>query len=164
MRQEPSLVLFAMVNLSQEVLYFFKKQGFVIVSTLDKDGSIHNACKDIVRIGEDGKVYLLDLFMGRTYRNLTDSPVISITAADEHSFSGYSLKGRARIIPRQELEPEILEAWNQTIISRASRRLIKNIRGEKGHHSHPEVLMPKPKYMIRMDVEKVIDLTPKHLK
>ena len=153
-----------MTMLSQEAVYFFKKQGFVIVSTLDKDGSIHNACKDIVKISEDGKIYLLDLFMGRTYRNLTERPVISITAADEHSFSGYSLKGRAKIIPREELEPEIVKAWDQTIISRLSRRLIRNVRGEKGHHSHPEALMPKPKYMIRMDVEEVIDLTPKHLK
>ena len=91
--------MFGMAMLSQEAVYFFKKQGFVIVSTLDKDGSIHNACKDIVRIGEDGKVYLLDLFMGMTYRNLTERPVISITSADEHSFSGYCLKGKAKIIP-----------------------------------------------------------------
>lgn len=150
--------------LSQEAVHFFKKQGFVIVSTLDKDGSIHNACKDIVRIGTDGEVYLLDLFMGRTYRNLADRPLISITAADEHSFSGYSLKGRAKIIPQDELDPEIVRAWDQTITSRISRRLVKNIKGEKGHPSHPEALMPKPKYMIRMDVEEVIDLTPRHLK
>jgi len=153
-----------MAMLSPEAVHFFKKQGFVIVSTLDKDGSIHHACKDIVRISESGEVYLLDLFMGRTYRNLTERPVISITSADEHSFSGYSLKGRAKIIPREELDPEIVKAWDQTIISRVSRRLIRNVRGEKGHHAHPEALMPKPKYMIRMDVEEVIDLTPKHLK
>lgn len=29
---------------------------------------------------------------------------------------------------------------------------------------HPEALLPKPEYMIVMEVEEIIDLTPKHLK
>jgi hypothetical protein len=153
-----------MIHLSEEVLYFFRKQGFTLVSTLNGDGTIHVACKDIVRVTEDGKIYLLDLYMGRTYRNLKERPVISVTAADEHTFTGYCLKGKPKIIPREELGPKILNEWDKTITSRVTSRLLRNIRGEKGHSAHPEALLPKPKYMIMVEVDEVIDLTPKHLK
>ena len=153
-----------MIALSEEAIYFFKKQGFVIVSTLEKDSTIHNACKSILRINPEGWIYLLDVYLGRTYRNLKENPVISITAADEHNFTGYSLKGKAEIIPRENLEPDILKSWDDMIVSRATQRLLKNVREKKGHQSHPEALLPKPKYMIRMEVQEVIDLTPKHLK
>ncbi len=153
-----------MIPLTEEITHFFKKQGFAFVSTLDEDGTIHVACKDIVRIAEDGTLFLLDLYMGKTYRNLKRIPLLSITAADEHTFTGYCLKGKARIILREALEPEILSAWDNTITSRVTRRLLRNMRGEKGHPAHPEALLPKPKYMIKVEVDEVIDLTPKHLK
>lgn len=147
-----------------EVIHFLKKQGFAIVSTLDNDGTIHTACKGILKIIPEGLVYLVDLYQGRTYRNLQENHIISITAADEHTFTGYSLKGRAEMIHREKLQPQILKAWDEMIVSRVTRRLLKNIREEKGHPSHPEMLLPEPKYMIKMEVEDVIDLTPKHLK
>ena len=53
-----------------------------------------------------------------------------------------------------------LKAWEKRITSRITRRLIKNIRGEKGHPHHPEALLPKPAYLIIMDVEEIVDLTP----
>jgi len=154
----------SMKMLPEDTIHFLKKQGYVIVSTIDDDGTIHNACKGILKIIPEGQIYILDLYMGRTYRNLKKNPVISLTSADEHSFSGYSLKGRAEIVPKENLEPALLRAWDEAIVSRVTSRLLKNIRGEKGHHLHPEALLPNPKYMIRIDVEEVIDLTPKHLK
>lgn len=153
-----------MIHLSEEILYFFRKQGFTFVSTLNGEGTIHVACKDIVKVTEDGKIYLLDLYMGRTYRNLKKRPVISVTAADEHTFTGYCLKGKTKIIPREALDPKIINEWDKSITSRVTSRLLRNIRGEKGHPAHPEALLPKPKYMIMVEVDEVIDLTPRHLK
>lgn len=153
-----------MARVTEEIIHFFKKQGFAIVSTLNSDGSIHTACKGVLKITPEGEIYLVDLYMGRTYQNLERNGVISIASADEHTFSGFSLKGKASIIPRDKLEPEILKAWDAMIVSRLTRRLLKNIREEKGHPAHPEALLPSPKYMIRAEVKEVIDLTPKHLK
>ena len=153
-----------MVHLSDDILFFFRKLGFTFVSTLDSDGTIHVSCKDIVKITQDGKIYLLDLFMGRTYRNLQERPLLSVTAADEHTFTGYCLKGKASITPREALSAEIINDWDKTITSRVTSRLLKNIRGEKGHPAHPEALLPKPKYMIMVEVDQIIDLTPKHLR
>jgi hypothetical protein len=153
-----------MKRLSRDIIGFFYEQGFVVVSTLDKQGSLHNSCKGIVNIDPKGRVYLLDLYRGRTYENLKRNSRISITAVDEHKFMGYCLKGKAREISGEELNPEVMQAWDQRIIHRLTRRLLKNLREEKGHRWHPEALLPRPEYMIVMQVEEIVDLTPHHLK
>jgi len=153
-----------MVKLDNEVYDFFSRQGFVVVSTLDKDGSIHNACKGIVEIDKSGKIYLLDLYQQRTLENLKNNQQISITAVDEHSFSGYCLKGKGRVVGINQITPQINLAWEEKISSRISQRIIKNIRGEPGHPRHPEANLPKPVYMILIEVKEIVDLTPGHIK
>lgn len=153
-----------MKSLSEEIVHFLHNQGVVIVSTVDKNGSLHSACKGIVNINNKGKVYLLDLYKAQTYENLMRSPRISLTAVDEHKFIGYCLKGRAKLIKREEVKNEIVASWEEKIVSRISRRILKNLREERGHPKHPEALLPKPQYMIVVDVEEIIDLTPHHLK
>lgn len=150
--------------LTDETIAFFYRQGFVIVSSIDPEGSIHNSCKGIVDINRSGRVYLFDLYLARTLDNLKRNPHISITAVDEHKFMGYSLKGKASLLTQDAASPQLIKAWEERITSRLTQRLLKNIREEKGHPGHPEALLPNPKYLIAMDVEDIIDLTPRHLK
>jgi general stress protein 26 len=153
-----------MKKLLREIVDFFQAQNFVIVSTVDKDGSLHNACKGIVKIDTGGSAYLLDLYKGKTFNNLTRNSRISITAVDEHRFKGYCLKGRAKIIKQDVISPQILKAWELKISSRITQRLLKNVLGQKGHLRHPEALLPRPEYMIVADIKDIVDLTPRHLK
>ncbi|MFH1269907.1 MAG: pyridoxamine 5'-phosphate oxidase family protein [Candidatus Omnitrophota bacterium] len=153
-----------MKRLSDVIIQFFHRQGCVIVSTVDKNGFPHSSCKGIIDINPNGRVYLLDLYRAKTYENLKENPCVSITAIDEHKFIGYCLKGKAGIMPAGELKPDIIKAWEVRITSRLTQRLLKNIHEEKGHPRHPEILLPKPEYMITVEVEEVVDLTPHHLK
>ncbi len=153
-----------MKKLSDEIVHFFQNQGYVVVSTIDKNGFPHNACKGIIKINARGRIYLLDLYKANTFENLVRSPNISITAIDEHKFIGFCLKGRAAIVPQEKIQPQIIKAWEDRITSRLTRRVLKNIREEKGHPKHPEVLLPKPQYLIAVNIQEVIDLTPHHLK
>lgn len=153
-----------MKRLTPEIREFFHKQNFVIVSTIGKDGAPHNSCKGLVEITEGGKVYLLDLYRGATFANLVKNRSIGITAVDEHRFSGYSLKGKAILMHEKDLTSQVIKAWEARIAGRISQRVIKNIQGERGALRHPEVLLPKPEYMIMVEVEEIVDLTPRHLK
>lgn len=153
-----------MQGLSEDIVHFFRSQSFVIVSTIDKQGLIHNSCKGIVKINQTGQVYLLDLYKANTHENLKANPIISLTAVDEHKFRGYSLKGRAKILPAEKIQPQIITAWEERIASRLSRRVLRNMHDEKGHPKHPEVLLPQPEYMIAMEVEEILDLTPHPLR
>ena len=152
------------MRLNDELLQFLHKQHYMVISTIDKNGAIHNSCKGIVEIDQQGRIYLLDLYKQKTYANLKSNPNISLTAVDEHKFRGYSLKGKAKIITENKINKDIMKAWDKKITGRISQRIIKNIKGEKGHPKHPEMLLPKPEYIIEMDVKKVIDLTPHPLK
>ena len=153
-----------MKRLNDDIVQFFRSQGAVIVNTLDRDGSIHSSCKGAVKIDKVGLVYLLDLYRGKTYENLKHNNNLTITAVDEHKFIGYCLKGKARLMPQERIRSKVIAAWEEKITGRISRRLIKNIRDEKGHPKHPEALLPRPKYLIVMKVEEIVDLTPEHLK
>ncbi|MBI4972258.1 MAG: pyridoxamine 5'-phosphate oxidase family protein [Candidatus Omnitrophica bacterium] len=153
-----------MQRLSPQIINFFLDQGCVIVSTIDQHGFAHSACKGIVKIDPRGEVYLLDVYRAKTYQNLKRNLHITVTAIDEHKFSGYCLKGKARMRSRDNFDAELLQAWEDRITSRLTQRLLRNIRQEKGHPRHPEALLPKPEYLIVMKVEKIVDLTPRHLK
>lgn len=153
-----------MVKLTQEIASFFQNQSFVIVATVDRNGFPHTSCKGIVKIGLNGHIYILDLYRTKTFENLKNNSYISITAVDGHRFKGYCLKGKAKIIETDELKPETLKAWEARITSRITQRVLKNISGEKGHPSHPEIKMPRPEYMISIEVEEIVDLTPHRLK
>jgi len=152
------------MKLNDEITHFLCRQNYTVISTIDKDGYVHNSCKGIVRIDDNGAIYLLDLYKQRTYENLTNNPVISLTVVDEHKFKGYSLKGKAELISAENMTDDIILAWDKKISGRISHRILKNIKGEKGHHSHPEALLPKPEYIIKMKADKVVDLTPHSLK
>jgi hypothetical protein len=102
--------------------------------------------------------------MARTYKNLKTNPQVSITAVDEHKFMGYSLKGKAKIVEKNKVSKNILKLWEDKITSRISHRLLKNIKGEKGHQAHPEALLPMPTYLIVVDIEEIVDLIPGHIK
>lgn len=153
-----------MKRLSDTIINFFQNQGFIIVSTIDRNGAIHNSCKGIVKIKQNGIIYLLDLYRARTLANLKRNPHIGITAVDEHGFKGYCLKGKATLIKRENLDSKLVRVWEDKISSRIALRLLKNIRQEKGHPRHPEALLPKPEYMVLMQVNEIVDLTPHHLK
>jgi len=149
--------------LSQDLIYFFNKQNFVIVSSLDGEGNINNSCKGLVQINKNGSIYLLDLYKKNTYHNLLKNRNISLTAVNEHSFQGYCLEGKARIVNIKVLKEDVIKLWENKLAARITQRVLNNIKGKKGHWTHPEVLLPKPEYLILMNVSKIIDLTPGNL-
>ena len=153
-----------MGKIPAEIVKFLHAQHFTVVSTVDPDGTPHNSCKGIVKIDSDGTIYLLDLYTGKTRANLERNPAISLSAVDEHRFKGYSLKGTAEIIKEDELKSHIVKAWEEKITARIAHRLIKNLKGEQGHERHPEAQLPKPKYLIAMAVNEIVDLTPPPLR
>ena len=152
------------MEIPHEVARLFTAQHFAIVATVGKDGTPHAACKGIVKMEAEGRVYLLDLYSGTTSRNLERNPRMSITAVDEDHFAGYCLKGTARLAEADEMDPALIEEWRGRISRRITPRIIKSIRGEKPHPRHPEALLPVPKRLIVLEVDGIVDLTPGHMK
>jgi len=152
------------MKLPLSVLQFFQEQGCVVVSSIDSRGFPHSACKGIVEIKRDGKIFLFDLYRQATHQNILRNSKMSMTAFDEHKFKGFCLKGKARILKEDDINSRLIQAWEDRISGRLTQRLLRNIREEKKGSHHPEALLPKPEYLIVMNVEEIVDLTPQHLR
>ncbi|MCF7869924.1 MAG: pyridoxamine 5'-phosphate oxidase family protein [Candidatus Omnitrophica bacterium] len=153
-----------MKEIPDNVIQLLKERGYVIVSTLDRSGGIHCSAKGVVDIKEEGRIYLIDLYKQSTYNNLKRNPTISITAIDEHQFIGFTLKGKTNIVKRDKIKNKLIKQWEQKIVERISKRVIKNVKKDRGSTKHPESRFPQPEYLIEMEVDQIIDLTPTHLK
>jgi len=153
-----------MKNIPAAIVDFLQFQGFVIISSIDKQGFPHNSCKGIVKIDKRGEIYLIDVYHGLTCQNIKREPKISICAVDEHKFMGYCLKGKARIMPDDKISHEIIKFWEDNITSRLAKRLLKNLAEEKSRSHHPEASLPEPKHLISVVVEEIVDLAPNHLR
>lgn len=153
-----------MAKLSEQVVRFLETQGCVVLATIDAQGFPHTSCKDIVKIDKEGHVYLSDVYHGQTFENLKSNPLASVTAFNEHKFIGYCLKGKAKMLSGGEVAAELIKAWDDRITARSTQRLLKNLHEEKGHPHHPEASLPKPKYVIQLDVQEIVDLAPYNLR
>lgn len=146
-----------------QIVNFLRAQGFVIISSIDKDGFPHSSCKAIVKIDPVGEIYLIDVYRGITAENIQRNRQVSISVVDEHKFMGYCLKGRAMILPDGHLSQEIIKIWEDNITSRLTKRLLKNISEDKSRSHHPEASLPLPKHIIAIEIEEIVDLAPHQL-
>ena len=150
------------MSINAEIKNFFHKQSFVMVATANSKGKPNISAKGIVKIENSGYVYLLDLYDGRTHKNLKENSKIAISAIDEHKFTGWQLKGRAeRIIYEGNEFEKMLPLWERQVIGRVSKNIIRSIQKGITRSGRSEAELPKPKYLIKMKVNEIIDLAPK---
>jgi general stress protein 26 len=153
-----------MKQLSAVIIDFLRTQDFVVVSSIDKNGFPHSSCKAIVKMDPAGEIYLVDVYLGVTSENIERNPHISISAVDEHKFVGYCLKGKARKMQDESISQEIIKTWEDNITSRLAKRLLRNLVQDQGQRHHPEAILPRPKHLIVLEIEEIVDLAPYHLR
>jgi len=153
-----------MKPISTIIIDFLDAQDFVVVSSIDKIGFPHSSAKAIVKIDPLGEIYLMDVYHGVTRENIQRNPQISISAIDEHKFIGYCLKGKARLIQDGRISQEIIKTWEKNIVSRLTKRLLKNLVQDRAQGHHPEASLPQPKHLIVLEVEEIVDLAPYNLR
>lgn len=149
-------------ELPSPIVRFLKSQHFVIVTTVDKEGFPYSSCKGIVKI-EKNKIYLLDLYRQNTYINLKRNRKVNITAVDEDTFEGYTIKGYGKITRIKSSDRDILNIWSRKIVKRISHRALMHIRKDKSSLYHPEVYLPSPQYIIVIEPQKIVNLVPQFI-
>ncbi len=149
------------MELPNNVIHFFEKQRVVIVSTVDYKGRIHCAAKGIIGLEKSGQVFVIDLYHHNTFKNLSNNATVTITSVDENHFAGFSLQGKAKIVPREEIKGHIIEEWESRIVERISKRIMKSVQKGSTAKNHFESNLPlHPKYLIEVDVDHIINLAP----
>ncbi|MFA4988156.1 MAG: pyridoxamine 5'-phosphate oxidase family protein [Candidatus Omnitrophota bacterium] len=153
-----------MIKIPPSVIDFLRTQSYVTVSSIDRNGFPHNSCKDIVKIDPAGQLYLIDAYHGVTAENIKTNSKLSVSAVDEHKFSGYCIKGNGRVVLREDIPEEFIKLWEDNITSRLAKRLLHNLVQEKSNAHHPEASLPRPRHLICVEVEAIVNLSPLYLR
>ena len=119
-----------MIKINEEIIAFFKRQNFLMVSTVDNENVINVAAKSIAQIDPDGKIYLIDLYNGTTKTNLDENLNATLSAIDEEEFKGWQIKGKAKSVDFKE-GCKHLEYFDEHIKKRIVDRIIDNIKKKK---------------------------------
>jgi len=153
------------MEIPHETKHLLDKHHFAILSTQDTKNIIHTSAKGVIEVNPNGKIFVLDLYKGKTYRNLKRNPNVTLTVIDEHRYKGYSIEGKAKIIKEDSVPKKTLDIWHERLANRIAKRVIRHVKEEE--HSGkgiPEARFPFPKYVIEIFVNRVIDLAPHKLR
>lgn len=149
------------MQIPEHIARFFERQNFVIISTIDKRQGIHCSAKGIAAVEKKGMLWVFDLYLRQTFKNIEGDPRVSVTALDERTFTGYTLQGKAGIISREKIPSKLLEGWEETLVRRVSQRVVRGVQTRVKSGSHYEAkLPPAPQYAMAVTVENIIDLAP----
>ncbi len=153
------------MKIPDQVKSFLEKQHFAIVSSIEANNSLHTSAKGIIDINSKGKIFVLDLYKGQTYKNIKKNPNVTLTAIDDYKYTGYSIQGKAKITRENTISDKKMKAWHDNLAKRIARRVIRHVKNEvSGYEGIPEARFPIPKHLIEIDVEKIVDLAPHKLK
>ncbi len=151
------------IKLDKDMERLLLKQNVAVVGTCAADGLPNLSLKGVVKVDPAGSIYFLDLYRGKTRRNLEKNPQVSLVVYNVPEFRGYQFTGKAELIESGPLFEETVERWKKKKTTLLSKRIIANIR--KGHSSgRSELSLPTPKYLVRVTVEKVHNLVPAALR
>ena len=88
-----------------------KKQGVFALATATKDGVPNVVPVGMLFVGEDGKVWLIDNFLKKTLKNITENPQVSFYVWNPEAKESYQVKGRAAVISSGYLNlPTVLKS------------------------------------------------------
>jgi predicted pyridoxine 5'-phosphate oxidase superfamily flavin-nucleotide-binding protein len=152
------------MRISRHTREMLLSEKVVLVGTANKRGVPNVSPKGVVSVDcAEGTIYFVDLYGGRTYRNLKENPQVSIAVVNYHEFCGYQFKGHTSLVSSGPLFENFKQAWERRSTGLLIERIIQNVR--QGHsHGRSELHLPEPKHLVRVKVEKIIDLAPRGLK
>ena len=118
----------------------FLNSHLAFVATVDIKGIPNVVPKGNIAVLGDNVIVFADLYSHQTKKNLKQNPNISICVINAASYSGYQLKGRAKVIERgSEYDKLSREAFGE------------------GQLDHAEA-----KYAVKVKVDKIIDVGYTH--
>ncbi len=151
------------VPINEEMRRLLLKENVAVVGTVGGRGVPNLALKGVVRVDPEGYVYFFDLFRGKTRSNLKGNPSVALSVFNIREFKGYQFKGRAELIESGPLFDELAGHWTAKRRSLSTQRIIDNVR--RGFsHGRSEIHFPSPRYLVRMEVERIYDLVPPALR
>ena len=144
--------------ISSRLKHFFKNVQFVDVASCDKKCRPYAAPKFLLK-AENDKVYLADYVFGKTWSNLQENPLVSLTILDYDSLIGYQFNGEAGLLTEGDDYDALKEELQVRKMKSSVERVIKSVREEKLRHNF-ELIFPDKIGIIIVTVREIVDIDP----
>ncbi len=142
--------------MNRKVIELLKSREFVSVATCNFDGRPNAAPKFLLKM-EDNFVYLVDYFIGKTYRNLRANPRISISFMDTSSLLGYQLNGLVEIVEGGPEYDLLVKDLLQREVDLSARRIVEGVTKGRGHAGF-ELNMPESFVIFKVKIEEIVEM------
>jgi len=142
--------------MNDKIAKLLRSREFVSVATCNLEGRPNAAPKFLLKV-EENFVYLVDYFIGTTFRNLRINPKVSISFMDTDSLVGYQLNGAVTIV---EMGPEfefLVKDLLQREVDLSTRRIIEGVSKEKRHAGF-ELSMPDKFVIFKVKIEEIVEM------
>ena len=142
--------------MNKKIIELLKSREFLSVATADMSGQPNAAPKFLLKI-EDNTIYLVDYIIGKTFKNLSNNPRVSISFMDNNSLVGYQLNGRAEIIEKGPEYDLLLKDLAQREIDLSTLRIVEGVTKGQSHKGFL-LNMPDDFVIFKVKVEEIAEM------
>jgi len=140
-----------MVLIPQDTIDFIEDQGVFVVGTVG--GNIVNVSPRIFFTVEEDRIYWLDFFKHKSYRNFQTNPWITIAVFNKDHLKGYQFRGTVSFITDEPTKSEIQDSIVNKITKSNPSEKIKNLSKKEA-----QVIMFEPKVCYSLNPEEYSDM------
>lgn len=116
----------ASIELTAEMKECLKAQGIVPLATASKDGVPNVVPIGMIFPGEDGRIWIIDNFMGKTLKNIEENPVVSFYLwSPQYKDGCWQVKGKAKVINSGEDYQKAVTIAHSKMEAAPAKNLIK---------------------------------------
>jgi predicted pyridoxine 5'-phosphate oxidase superfamily flavin-nucleotide-binding protein len=148
------------VIFSEQITCLLDEKPLAYIATADNIKKPNISLKGIIDYNKDkGIIYFLDLFSKKTRTNLKINKQISIAVVNEKSVSAFQFKGTTEMINNGPLFEKYAENWDEKQTDAFREEINWNFLTSFSNAAK-EILLPAPKYLVKVTVTEIINLAP----
>ena len=144
--------------INKNIKALIESREFISVATSDLEARPNAAPKFLLKV-EDDHIYLVDYFIGRTFRNLQANPRISLSFLDSATLMGYQINGKVEIIDSGKEYATVLKELQDKQIDLSIKRVIEGVTKGKAHKAY-EVSIPEQFVILKVKAEEIVQMQP----
>jgi len=142
--------------MNKKIAELLRYREFVSVATSDSNGRPNAAPKFLLKI-EGNYIYLVDYFIGTTFRNLSVNPRISISIMDTSSLVGYQLNGLVDILENGPEYDLLVKDLLQREVDLSARRIVEGVTKGKSHEGF-ELNMSENFVIFKVKIDETVEM------
>lgn len=141
-----------MVRIPDGIINFIENQGIFAVGTVGGNNLPNVSPRIFFKIEED-RIYWLDFFKHKSYKNFQTNPWVTISVYDKEELNGYQFRGTVSFITDEPTKSQIIDEIIQKTLAKNKSEKVKKISSRDA-----EVILFEPKVCYSLNPEEYTDM------